>query len=145
MSDVDRIAHGLLQALDRATLLPLPTRTEPGFDLARAFAVAGAGWLLNVVPMALNDGMPVSRAAQEAVGLVRGLPYASQVLLSIVPIGLTAIALSLLALLAWALLRVDRGGPHGKSLKRGIGTADSSGSFTATPSPRKRSGGTKVA
>ena len=40
MSDVDRIAHGLLQALDRATLLPLPTRTEPGFDLARAFAVA---------------------------------------------------------------------------------------------------------
>ena len=33
-----------------------------------AFAVAGAGWLLNVVPMALNDGMPVSRAAQEAVG-----------------------------------------------------------------------------
>jgi hypothetical protein len=56
-----------------------------------------------------------------------------------------AIALSLLALLAWALLRVDRGAPYGKSLKRGRETAESSGSFTATPSPRKRSGGTKVA
>ena len=56
-----------------------------------------------------------------------------------------AIALSLLALLAWALLRVDRGGPNEKSLKRGRETADSSGSFTATPSPRERSGGTKVA
>jgi hypothetical protein len=32
------------------------------------FAVLLAGWVLNVVPMALNDGMPVSRAAQEAVG-----------------------------------------------------------------------------
>ena len=32
------------------------------------FAVVLAGWLLNVVPMALNDGMPVSTAAQEAIG-----------------------------------------------------------------------------
>jgi hypothetical protein len=32
------------------------------------FAVLLAGWLLNVVPMTLNDGMPVSAAAQRAVG-----------------------------------------------------------------------------
>ena len=32
------------------------------------FAVVLAGWLLNVVPMALNDGMPVSTAARRAIG-----------------------------------------------------------------------------
>jgi hypothetical protein len=32
------------------------------------FAVVLAGWLLNVVAMALNDGMPVSTAAQAAIG-----------------------------------------------------------------------------
>jgi hypothetical protein len=32
------------------------------------FALLLAGWLLNVVPMVLNDGMPVSANAQRAVG-----------------------------------------------------------------------------
>jgi hypothetical protein len=31
------------------------------------FAIVLAGWVLNVVPMALNDGMPVSTAAQQAI------------------------------------------------------------------------------
>ncbi len=37
--------------------------------LAPAFALLAAGWALNVVPMALNDGMPVSAAALRTVGL----------------------------------------------------------------------------
>jgi hypothetical protein len=40
---------------------------QPG-GLGTAFAVLGLGWLLNVVPMALNGGMPVSSTALEAVG-----------------------------------------------------------------------------
>jgi hypothetical protein len=36
--------------------------------LRAGFLVVLAGWLLNVVPMALNDGMPVSTAAQAAIG-----------------------------------------------------------------------------
>jgi 2-oxo-3-hexenedioate decarboxylase len=38
--DVDRIAHTLLHALDRADLLPLPSDSAPGFDMAQAFRVA---------------------------------------------------------------------------------------------------------
>jgi hypothetical protein len=37
--------------------------------LAPGFALLAAGWALNVVPMALNDGMPVSAAALRTVGL----------------------------------------------------------------------------
>jgi hypothetical protein len=47
--------------------LALNARAHAG-AVGGAFAVLGFGWLLNVVPMALNDGMPVSAAAQEAVG-----------------------------------------------------------------------------
>ena len=47
--------------------LALNARAHAG-GVGGAFAVLGLGWLLNVVPMALNDGMPVSAAAQEAVG-----------------------------------------------------------------------------
>jgi hypothetical protein len=36
--------------------------------LGTAFAMLGLGWLMNVVPMALNSGMPVSSAALRAVG-----------------------------------------------------------------------------
>lgn len=36
--------------------------------LRLAFVVLAVGWLLNVVPMALNDGMPVSAAALRAAG-----------------------------------------------------------------------------
>jgi hypothetical protein len=37
--------------------------------LRAAFLVLAAGWVLNVVPMALNDGMPVSLAAMRAAGV----------------------------------------------------------------------------
>jgi len=40
MTDVDRLARDLLRACDTATLLPLPSDTDPGFDLAQAFEVA---------------------------------------------------------------------------------------------------------
>jgi hypothetical protein len=39
---------------------------------ALAFGVLLAGWLLNVVPMALNDGMPVSASARRTVGAGEG-------------------------------------------------------------------------
>lgn len=47
--------------------LALNARCQPG-GLGAAFAVLGLGWLLNVVPMALNGGMPVSSSALRAVG-----------------------------------------------------------------------------
>ncbi|HET9978657.1 MAG TPA: fumarylacetoacetate hydrolase family protein [Burkholderiaceae bacterium] len=40
MIDADRLARELLQAADAATLLPLPSDTDPAFDLAQACAVA---------------------------------------------------------------------------------------------------------
>jgi 2-oxo-3-hexenedioate decarboxylase len=39
-SDIDRLAHTLLHALDSATLLPLTSEADPGFDLQQAFVVA---------------------------------------------------------------------------------------------------------
>lgn len=39
-TDLDALACALLEAGDRATLLPLPTASDPAFDLAQAFAVA---------------------------------------------------------------------------------------------------------
>jgi hypothetical protein len=39
-----------------------------GGGVRLSFAVLLAGWVLNVVPMVLNDGMPVSTAARRAVG-----------------------------------------------------------------------------
>jgi Family of unknown function (DUF5317) len=42
-------------------------RYQPG-GLGTAFAVLGLGWLLNVVPMVLNGGMPVSSVALGAIG-----------------------------------------------------------------------------
>jgi hypothetical protein len=47
--------------------LALNARYQPG-GLGTAFAVLGLGWLLNVVPMVLNGGMPVSSAALRAIG-----------------------------------------------------------------------------
>jgi hypothetical protein len=47
--------------------LALSGRCQPG-GLGSAFAVLGLGWLLNVVPMALDGGMPVSSAALRAIG-----------------------------------------------------------------------------
>lgn len=38
--DVDRLARALLHALDSATLLPLTSEADPGFDLQQAFVVA---------------------------------------------------------------------------------------------------------
>jgi 2-oxo-3-hexenedioate decarboxylase len=40
MTDVDALARDLLRACDGATLLPLPSDRDPGFDLAQAFDVA---------------------------------------------------------------------------------------------------------
>ena len=41
MTDVGALAEALLRACDSATLLPLPSDDDPGFDLPQAFAVAG--------------------------------------------------------------------------------------------------------
>jgi 2-oxo-3-hexenedioate decarboxylase len=40
VTDIDALARALLRASDTAALLPLPSETDPGFDLAQAFAVA---------------------------------------------------------------------------------------------------------
>lgn len=40
MTDVQALADALLRASDTATLLPLPSDSDPNFDLAQAFAVA---------------------------------------------------------------------------------------------------------
>ena len=40
MTDVDALARDLLRACETATLLPLPSDADPGFDLAQAFEVA---------------------------------------------------------------------------------------------------------
>jgi 2-oxo-3-hexenedioate decarboxylase len=40
MTDVDALARDLLRASETATLLPLPSDADPGFDLAQAFEVA---------------------------------------------------------------------------------------------------------
>jgi len=40
MTDVDDLARDLLRACGTATLLPLPSDADPGFDLAQAFDVA---------------------------------------------------------------------------------------------------------
>ncbi len=40
MTDVDALARDLLRACDTASLLPLPSDGDPGFDLAQAFEVA---------------------------------------------------------------------------------------------------------
>lgn len=40
MTDLDALARSLLRASDEATLLPLPSDDDPGFDLAQAFEVA---------------------------------------------------------------------------------------------------------
>ena len=42
--------------------------SQPG-GLRAAFVVLAAGWLLNVVPLALNDGMPVSSVAMRSAGV----------------------------------------------------------------------------
>jgi hypothetical protein len=47
--------------------LAVNARTHGG-GVRAGFLVVLAGWVLNVVPMALNDGMPVSTAAQEDIG-----------------------------------------------------------------------------